>query len=70
MSCGNCLKILFVYIYFTDGYWWARVFKNGWGVHYRNVMKHGLFFSERIGATKQLAIGKHVFTILKPSTLC
>jgi hypothetical protein len=53
--------------YCNDGFLWFRVF--GYGLKIKDVTKHGLIFSERIGKTKKLIIGKWCIGILKPTRI-
>jgi len=50
--------------YKDDGFWWFRFW--GYGLHGKNIKKHGLLFSERNGYTKYFKIGNWIIKILKP----
>jgi hypothetical protein len=48
--------------YKTDGLFWFRIF--GYGAVIKNIRKHQLLFSERMGYKKFLKIGNWVVTFL------
>ena len=52
-----------LYYYCGRGMFWFRIF--GKGLHFRNINKHPLVFSERNGYTKYLLIGNIVIKVLK-----
>ena len=49
--------------YKIDGLLWFRLF--GYGLHIKDITKHELIFSERIGKRNGLLIGFYVIKILK-----
>lgn len=49
--------------YFSDGLYWFRIF--GKGLHWKNIHKHGLTFSQRSGYEKSITIGKWRIAFLK-----
>jgi hypothetical protein len=49
--------------YKIDGLLWFRIF--GYGLHFKDITKHKLMFSERISKRKRLMIGFYLIKILK-----
>jgi hypothetical protein len=46
-----------------DGFCWFRIF--GYGLHFKDITKHKLLFTERYGHTKYLKIGNWIIITLK-----
>lgn len=55
-----------LYVYATKGLLWFRVF-DGYGLHIKDITRHPLIFSERMGITRRVSIGKWSIKLLKPS---
>jgi hypothetical protein len=51
-------------LYAGNGIAWFRVF--GWGLHWKDLRRHQLNFSERNGLVKKLRIGDWLFGGLRP----
>lgn len=54
-----------IYISWYDGQGWFR-WNRGYGLAWKNLNKHRLYFSERNGYTKTYKIFNYSFKILKP----
>ena len=52
-----------VYLGVSDGIGWVRIF--GKGFHWKDTTRHSLIFSERIGRSRALIIGKWRISRLK-----
>ena len=53
------------YLSSCSGYGWFRLF--GYGLHWTDTTRHSLLFSQRIGRSKSLQLGKWNIRILKPN---
>lgn len=51
----------------SDGCFWFRLF--GYGLHFKDVRKHSLLFSERNGYVRRVQIGNWSIKILKPGSI-
>lgn len=49
--------------YYENGLGWFRIF--GIGLHWKDITRHRLLFSQRYGYKKAITIGKWRFEILK-----
>jgi hypothetical protein len=49
----------------SDGYLWFRLL--GYGLHFKNINKHPLLFSERYGYKKRLQLGGWSIRVLFPN---
>lgn len=63
-------NILFglLYIYKADGFLWFRIC-GGVGLHFKNIQKHQLTFSERQRIHKRVQINNWIVRILKAGKL-
>ena len=50
--------------YSCDGFYWFKLF--GYGLHFTDMRMHSLLFSQRIGRSKSLQLGRWNIRILKP----
>lgn len=66
MKIGKGYDFIIGYLYVTDGLFWVRFF-GGNGFHGKNIKKHPLLFSERMGYRKYIKIGNWSFRFLKKS---
>ena len=51
--------------YKSDGFFWFRIL--GYGIVGKDLNKHSLLFSEKVGKTKKIIILNWCFRILKPN---
>ena len=49
-----------------DGLIWFRIF--GYGLHIKDINRHDLLFSERVGARKRFVLRNYSIRILTPDT--
>ena len=59
------MRWFFVVNDIPNGYFYFRIF--GYGLHFKNVAKNGLTFSERNGYAKRMQIGDWSIKVLKPN---